>query len=114
MTEAKAEETFKELVRRYLDQVEYVHNISEESPFFPQHIHIEPTNACNLRCVHCHHHEIAPGRQVVTQPFGIMDMAVYRKVIDEIAPLKCSITLDLQGEPTLHPKLTEMVAYAKS
>lgn len=114
MPDAKPEDAFKRIVRRYLDQVEYVRSISDESPFFPQHIHIEPTNACNLRCIHCHHHELASGRQAITRPFGMMDMDVYRKVIDEIAPVKCAITLDVQGEPTLHPRFTEMVAYAKS
>ena len=113
MPNAKAEETFKQIVRRYLGQVEYVRNASEECPFFPQHIYIEPTNACNLRCIHCHHHEVSPGRQAITRPFGMMEMEVYRKVIDEVAPLNCHVTLDLQGEPTLHPKLIEMVTYAK-
>jgi radical SAM protein with 4Fe4S-binding SPASM domain len=114
MPDAKAEDAFKRIVRRYLDQVEYVRSISDESPFFPQHIHVEPTNACNLRCIHCHHHELASGRQAITRPFGVMDMGVYRNVIDEIASMKCAITLNVQGEPMLHPQFTEMVACAKS
>lgn len=103
------EESFKQLVQRYLNQVIYVDKVSDECPFFPHHIHIEPTNMCNLRCVHCHHHN----QKAITRPFGMMAMDMYKKIINEIAPLKCSITLDVNGEPLLHPQIIEMVAYAK-
>jgi radical SAM protein with 4Fe4S-binding SPASM domain len=112
--EMGSDEIFKRAVARLLDQVQYVNDIAEESPFFPQHIHIEPTNACNLRCVHCHHHITETGRPKIKRPLGMMEMEVFQKVIDEISPLGCSITLDVQGEPTLHPQFEDMVKYAKS
>ena len=101
-------------VDRIIKQMEYSKNIKDTSPLFPQHVHIEPTNACNLQCIHCHHHPDYPENpNTFTRKRGIMKMELYKKVINEIAPLKCSITLDVQGEPTLHPKFMEMVRYAK-
>jgi len=105
-TQEKATDNFRRLIGRYLDQLEYIQNISEEAPFFPQHIHIEPTNSCNLRCIHCI-------QEAMTRKRGIMPWEVYTKIIDEIAPLGCSITLDVQGEPLLHPQIIDMIEYAK-
>lgn len=104
---------FKNRVQHYLDFKDYVKDIREDVPFFPQHIHVEPTNACNLRCVHCHHHEVPRDHKVWTRKPGIMDMAIYRKVIDEAAHRKTAVTLNVQGEPTLHPHFLEMCTYAK-
>lgn len=113
MPEFDPKKSFRNMVSRYLDQVEYSAAITEESPTFPAHVHIEPTNTCNLRCVHCHHHLTDEGRQYYKRKQGLMDYAMYERIIDEIAPLGCSITLDVQGEPTLHPRFLDMVKLAK-
>jgi MoaA/NifB/PqqE/SkfB family radical SAM enzyme len=105
---------FENFIDRSIDQIAYSTQPSEETPFFPSHIHIEPTNACNLRCIHCHHHSGSRNSGIFTRKFGVMKMEIYRKVVDEIAPLKCQITLNCQGEPTLHRKLIHMVEYAKN
>ena len=111
--ESKPAQEFKRLVRYYMGQTECIRRLSDEAPLFPQLILIEPTNACNLRCVHCHHHEGPGGRRGLTRSIGVMNVALFRKVIDEIAPLHTAITLNVQGEPTLHPAFVRMVAYAK-
>lgn len=80
------------------------------TPVFPEHIHIEPTNACNLRCVHCHHS--SPGTHF-TKKTGMMDFDLYKKIIDQIKDSSEQITLDSQGEPTNHPRFYDMVEYAK-
>lgn len=110
---ANAAEDFKRVVRYHIEQVRHLATITEEAAIFPQLLQIEPTNACNLRCVHCHHHKPAEGPSLFTRRRGLMDMEVYRKVIDEIAPEKTAISLNVQGEPTLHRRLLDMVAYAK-
>ncbi|MBP6919668.1 MAG: radical SAM protein [Candidatus Omnitrophica bacterium] len=99
-------DNFYRQVKRYLDQFEYIQHISDTAPFFPQHVHIEPTNLCNLRCIHCIQEQMKRTR-------GLMEWKVYKKVIDEIGPIGCAITLDVQGEPLLHPRIVDMVAYAK-
>lgn len=105
---------FENYIERSIDQIAYSAEPSDETPFFPPHIHIEPTNACNLRCIHCHHHNGSRNNGKFTRRLGVMKMNIYRKIIDEISPLKCQITLNCQGEPTLHPKLISMIEYAKN
>ena len=105
---------FERYIERSTDQIAYSTKPRDETPFFPTHIHIEPTNACNLRCIHCHHHSGSRKSGKFTRKLGVMKMSIYRKIIDEIAHLKCQITLNCQGEPTLHPKLISMIEYAKN
>lgn len=77
---------------------------------FPIHLDIENTSCCNLRCPMCARTHDKWG----TEKNGMMDMAIYKKIIDEgrINDL-CSIKLSLRGEPLLHPQVVEMVRYAK-
>ncbi len=113
MPDKTIDKTLEAIVSRYVRQVEYFKEPTDHCPFFPQHVHLEPTNACNLRCIHCHHHRDATGTRSFSRPFGMMDMGLYREVIDQIAPISSSITLDLQGEPLLHPDALEMLSYGK-
>ena len=48
------------------------------------------------------------------KPFiGVMNLDFYKKIIDEcVANGTKAITLASRGEPTLHPKLSEMLEYA--
>lgn len=108
---SKQEEKFKKVVERAIAYSVYAQNPSTTIPVFPAHIYIEPTNSCNLRCVHCH--QSSPGTHF-TKARGMMDIDVYKKIIDEIKNKSEQITLDSQGEPTTHPKILEMIEYAKS
>ena len=75
---------------------------------FPDHVDIEASSACNMKCPMCFHHKI-PKDQV-----GSMDFDLYKKIVDECAAHKIfSIRLSWRGEPLLNPKLPEMVRYAK-
>jgi radical SAM protein with 4Fe4S-binding SPASM domain len=98
---------FERQIHRIIMQVRYLEHLDVISPNFPQHIHIEPTNACNLRCIHC-------VQEAMTRPRGLMELSTFTRVIDEISPLQCSITLDVQGEPLIHPQALDMVHYAKN
>jgi len=74
---------------------------------FPLHVDIESTNACNLRCIMC-------TRNFMTEKIGYIDWDLFTKIIDEGARYDLpSIKLNYRGEPLLHPRLPEMVAYAK-
>ena len=47
-------------------------------------------------------------------PIQHFDFALYTRLIDEAVPLGlCSIKYNYLGEPTLHPRLIEMIRYAK-
>lgn len=74
---------------------------------FPLHIDIESTNNCNLRCVMC-------TRNFMKEKLGFIDWSFYKKIINEAAKYNLpSIKLNYRGEPLLHPKIAEMVKYAK-
>jgi sulfatase maturation enzyme AslB (radical SAM superfamily) len=78
------------------------------SPWPPPSLEIEPTNLCNLRCVTC------PGARS-SFARGYMDIGLFRDIITEASEVGVKrIHLFLRGEPLLHPKIVEMVAFTKS
>jgi radical SAM protein with 4Fe4S-binding SPASM domain len=73
---------------------------------FPVELAVEITNRCNANCVMC-------SRKNMKRPIGDMDMETFKKIIDEVRTHTELIWLHLAGEPLLHPKLFEMIAYGK-
>ncbi|MGE4291018.1 MAG: radical SAM/SPASM domain-containing protein [Desulfovibrio sp.] len=76
--------------------------------FVPRRVFIEVTNNCNYRCIHC------PSHTVMTRQHGFMDFDLYTAIIDELAPHWRELTVNLYktGEPTLHPRIYDMLDYA--
>ncbi len=75
---------------------------------FPQNIHLELTNNCNLRCLMC------PVSQS-TRKTGFMDFKLFEKIVKQ-----CRNRFSLEkmalmgfGEPFLHPEIIAMSKYAK-
>ena len=70
---------------------------------------LELTNKCNFHCEFC-------PSDSQTRLHGYMDLSLVKKIFDEIAQKKIVtiVSLHLMGEPTLHPKLNEILAYANS
>ena len=80
-------------------------------PKFPSHVDIELSSLCNLNCAMCY---------TTTEEFkekvnaGLIDFELFKKIIDEGAEKGLySIRLSLRGEPFLHPKIFDMIKYAK-
>ena len=73
----------------------------------PYSISIEPTTSCNLRCPEC-----PSGLRSFTRPTGMMDITLYRKVIQEMHRHVMHLIIYFQGEPYLHKQFFEMVRYA--
>lgn len=73
---------------------------------FPYRLWIEPTNRCNLACVMC------PNDGFKKEDLGNMDWDLYTSLIDQAAGRVHDVNLHHRGEPTLHPKLPEMIRYA--
>jgi len=71
-----------------------------------QGIVVEPTNFCNLRCRHC------TTQRSVREKKGYMDPRFFNKIIDENPQLTC-IILTRNGEPLMHPRIFEMIKYAR-
>ena len=77
---------------------------------FPTHLVIEPVSACNLRCVMCF--QIDETFSKNKDFMGMMDIDLFKKIIDDAHKIGIkAITLTGRGEPTLHPKIGEMLAY---
>lgn len=75
----------------------------------PRFVQIEPVGQCNLRCRMCPialRPESAPG-----QPPALMDVALFERLIDQFGALE-ELHLQGLGEPLMHPRFFDMVAYA--
>lgn len=81
-------------------------------PEYPLNLDIHVTNRCNLRCPFCPRTWKDLGGHY--DEYGLMSMELYKRIIDEGVPhgIK-AIQLTADGEPLLHPKLEEMIAYAR-
>jgi len=76
---------------------------------YPDRMYLESTNVCNLRCVMC-----PTGLGLVTRPKGFMDYDLFTQIVDEMAPHVQTTTLHIWGEPLLHPRIYDMMAYCRS
>jgi MoaA/NifB/PqqE/SkfB family radical SAM enzyme len=74
---------------------------------YPPILMLEPTNICNLRCPLC-----PTGNQTLQREKGMMELSLFRKVVDEVHPYTSIFLLWSQGEPFLNPHFLEMVRYA--
>jgi radical SAM protein with 4Fe4S-binding SPASM domain len=80
---------------------------------YPPNIQIEPTSVCNFRCVMCYQADKSFSNK--SNGFmGHMDIDLFKKIIDEIEGKIEAVTLASRGEPTLNPKIIEMVQYCKN
>ena len=76
---------------------------------FPPDIWIENTNVCNARCIMC-------PREKHTRKLGFMDLALYEKLIKEIARFSNKVDrvhLHNYGEPLLDRELLRRIKLAK-
>ncbi len=74
----------------------------------PDRLYIESTNICNLNCIMC-----PTGRKEQVRKKGFMDFALFKAIVDEMAPWVQATTLHIWGEPLLHPRLLDMIAYCQ-
>ena len=73
----------------------------------PTIVEIEPTTSCNLRCPQC-----PSGLREFSRNTGMLDLPLYKKIIDEISPKLVYVILYFQGEPFLNKSFLEFVKYA--
>lgn len=95
--------TYRAFFIEFLNQ--FLRCIGSPRSFLPQGLLIEPTNCCNLRCRHC-----TP--QVINEKRGYIDYGFYKKILDDNPQLICLI-LTMNGEPFLHPRIFDMIKYAR-
>ncbi|MFP5223879.1 MAG: radical SAM/SPASM domain-containing protein [Acidobacteriota bacterium] len=79
---------------------------------FPLHLDIDITNACNLRCRMCARTIL--GAEGKLPPTEFMDFEFFSGLVDQGVPRGlASVKLNFLGEPLMHPRVVDMVAYAK-
>jgi radical SAM protein with 4Fe4S-binding SPASM domain len=80
----------------------------ERAPRLPEIVQIEATNICNATCTFC-------PRDDMKRRQGIMDWALYQKIVDECAALGIGhVRMHNYGEAFVDKQLPEKIAYAKS
>jgi len=77
---------------------------------FPKYLSVQTTSLCNASCIFCPYNEIKD-----LFPPKVMDMELYRKIIDETSRYKNveRIILYMNNEPLTDPFLIERINYAK-
>jgi len=74
----------------------------------PFSISIEPTTSCNLKCPEC-----PSGLRQFSRNTGMLDLDLYKSILDQIGSYLMYMILYFQGEPYLNPSFFEFVKLAK-
>src|SRR3954468_18096308 len=76
----------------------------------PHFLQIEPVGQCNLRCQMC---PVQFRRDGPANGVAFMDYDNFTRLIDQFTTVK-ELHLQGLGEPMMHPRLFDMIAYAVS
>ncbi|MGQ9863201.1 MAG: radical SAM/SPASM domain-containing protein [Bacteroidia bacterium] len=76
-------------------------------PVYPLFLSIEPTTACNLRCIHC-----VSGQRTFLRPRGTLRKTLFAKLLAELSQDIWGVQFYFQGEPFLHPELPALIKAA--
>jgi radical SAM protein with 4Fe4S-binding SPASM domain len=63
-------------------------------------VYIEISNICNLQCGFC---------PEVVRSKKLIDLELFRRIIEQVAPLTEQVCFHLMGDPLVHPKLKDLV-----
>jgi radical SAM protein with 4Fe4S-binding SPASM domain len=80
---------------------------SEAPRALPIRLWIETSGRCNLRCGMC------PNSRLPSDQKSLMDMPLFRKIVDEAKTFANDVYLHHRGEPLLNSALFDMIAYAR-
>tara|TARA_Y100000592_G_C5452480_1_gene309539 strand:+ start:88 stop:1272 length:1185 start_codon:yes stop_codon:yes gene_type:complete len=77
---------------------------------YPPCLQIEPASVCNFKCVFCYQADRSFSASNKGY-MGLMDLDLFKQVIDEVEGNIESITMASRGEPTLNRSLDKMLEY---
>jgi len=77
---------------------------------YPPCLQIEPASVCNFKCVFCYQADRSFS-STSKGYMGMMDLDLFKNVIDEVEGNIESITLASRGEPTLNRSIGKMLEY---
>ncbi len=73
---------------------------------FPIELNVEVTGICNVDCIMC-------PQETMERSKGMMSMEVFKNIINQAKDYVEVVLLHIAGDPLLHPKLFEMIAYCR-
>jgi len=73
----------------------------------PVYLEVEPTTSCNLRCPQC-----PSGLRSFSRDTGMLNLELFKKVIDQVHEELIYLILYFQGEPFLNKEFLSFVKYA--
>jgi len=76
---------------------------------YPPILMVEPTNICNLKCPMC-----PSGNGDMRRSLGQLDLANFKRIVDDIGDFLVQIQLWNQGEPFINKNFLAFVEYAKT
>lgn len=92
---------------KLLKHLDTLKGIQDNTKFAPVMVHLSLTSNCNLNCSYCCYANRTKGES--------LSLDQLKSVIDQFSALGTKgIEFTGSGEPTLHPHLSEAIAYAKS
>lgn len=81
---------------------------------FPSQVIVDVSEVCNLACIHCPHTDFKRSEHYDGR---LLDPELNQKMVDEVAKFGQGLTQYIRytsnGEPLTHPKIYEMLSYAK-
>ncbi|MBZ0273474.1 radical SAM protein [bacterium] len=88
----------------------------------PRTFHLDVTNTCNTDCVQCWFHSPYAKNRPDAGDFDIewkrrqMPWDTFTRIVDDLADMRAGedVVLSGKGEPTVHPRIADMVRYVKS
>jgi len=99
--------TFKKFLN--LLTIEYQkHILKSYLHSYPIRLTIEPTDICNLKCIHC-----LTGKGDFGRDNGFMRFDSFQKIIDEIGEYAYIADIYMWGEPFLNKEIYRMIKYAE-
>jgi MoaA/NifB/PqqE/SkfB family radical SAM enzyme len=82
---------------------------------FPSQVIIDVSEICNLACIHCPHPEFKKSEHYNARS---LEIDLNKKLVDEVREHGATSTQYIRytsnGEPLTHPKIFEMLSYAKN
>lgn len=80
---------------------------------------VEPTNCCNLNCPFClvgtQNIREKTDHNQMERPFGEMDFSLFQHICDQAKAFGIErMQLHFQGEPFVHPRIIDMLAFSKN
>ena len=84
--------------------------LKQEHKLFPPIIHVENTNICNLKCIHCPQSD--PYKLVENYKPSFMSNEIFYAIVDEMKNYNSVLRFTPDGEPLLPSKFENQLGYA--